>query len=141
MKHCDKHKLPFNVQVLRTCVATALLPALLSGCGTLSNVTGRERLFLSELNQRQPRLYGGVRNDIEWLNLDDVPAHRVPKHLSRAPFSSTLYIADIPASLVADTLTIPLVLKHHSATSLGPQPEPPPDRPASKLELGLPSGE
>lgn len=92
------------------CAPLAALLATLAcavGCGTLSNVTGRERAGLSAVKAREPRLYGGVRNDLEWLNAGNAELSDVS---SDDALLVAFYAADIPSSFVADTVTIPLVL-------------------------------
>jgi uncharacterized protein YceK len=79
---------------------TICFALLCSGCGTMANLEGKEFAFLSHSGVREPRLYGGVRNDLEWK-----------------------FYLDIPCSAIADTLTIPIVLQRQSNDDLPASPE------------------
>ena len=60
------------------------------GCGTLANLDGKRVALLDASGQVEPRIYGGVRNDVRW----------------GGPFW-----LDLPLSAAADTLTIPMVIR------------------------------
>ena len=84
-------------------VMVAMLSTTSSGCGTLWNVNGMERLDTSPSTppdrvrklDRPPFPFGGVANDVAWIKSADQPIDVV--------FS----LVDLPFSLVGDLLTFP----------------------------------
>jgi hypothetical protein len=48
-------------------LALAILVSGVAGCGTLANLEGKRYAFLSLPNQKPVRVYGGVRNDFDWV--------------------------------------------------------------------------
>lgn len=100
----------------------------LSGCGTLQNLRGARYVFISGSGERPVRVYGGVRNDLEWAaealgaNISasgsDEPSGGMWKSLGREPLGVAsclpllcfLGVVDPVFSFVGDTLTLPFVL-------------------------------
>ena len=72
----------------------ALAAAPLGGCGTVRNFAGGD-----------PRPYGGVRQDVEF-------AETVEEARGKSGATATLlyWVADLCASAVADTLTLPILV-------------------------------
>jgi uncharacterized protein YceK len=105
------------------CVWTALvLPVLVVGCGTLCNVTS---------SNPDPRVYGGIRqewSDLKVMRFDDVYCI----NLLLAPW----LVADLPLSVLGDTLTLPYVLGRQVISALAGS-ERPEDKPsATPVEPG-----
>lgn len=80
----------------------SLLAYCAVGCGTMANLDGREFALFSLSDQRKPRYFGGVQNDVRWLDFKKVPAADIPLRLLACGF----FIADIPVSAIADTATL-----------------------------------
>jgi uncharacterized protein YceK len=96
-------------------VATLLLCAS-SGCGTLLNVEGRDALIvdsrpLDEMrkHERPPYPFGGVANDMAWLNGAEEPIGVIG------------CVVDLPLSITGDIITLPwtayqsLIVRRQSA--------------------------
>jgi uncharacterized protein YceK len=77
-----------NIALLLTALAVSA-----SGCGTVRN-----------LADDHPRLYGGVRHDVEFLETPGIYSGREGTIVLMA-----LWAADVCASAVADTLSIPVL--------------------------------
>lgn len=78
-----------------------VLALVASGCGTASNLNPPTQSS-GEERPRQTRVYGGVRQswaDLKGLDFSDVACI----NLYFLPF----YLADLPLSLIGDTLTLP----------------------------------
>jgi uncharacterized protein YceK len=72
----------------------AIVACHLAGCGTMHNLDGTDGP-LSDIRQKaRPRPFGGVAKDPEWTRDYYWPAKPIP-------------ILDLPASLVADVVTLP----------------------------------
>ena len=93
----------------------ALAAALASGCGTIVNFASGD-----------PEIYGGPRKDIEFLQTPrsvqaapNTPAGSSGSAGRGAAFVAAFVVADIPVSLVADTLTLPLAvyLRQHDSNA------------------------
>ena len=77
---------------------TALLAVcalVVSGCGTVAN-----------LQTGKPDLYGGVQKDVEFL---ETPRPQ-PQGIGISNLGALVLFVDLPLSVVADTLTIPLAI-------------------------------
>lgn len=100
------------------------------GCGTMANLNGQRYAFISRGGQKPVRVFGGVRNDIDWISegvgfpeskntFSKIDAKRRRASLVENPLGVICgvpifgYFATVdPAlSLVGDTLTLPRVLK------------------------------
>src|SRR5260370_42107738 len=89
-----------------------VMVALSSGCGTYVNT-----LFIGETGHEGYRIYGGIQNDFEAI---DQSAARIaagnneklikhtPATVPGACLIATVFTLDLPFSLVADTITLPL---------------------------------
>lgn len=76
-----------------------LAVSLLGGCGTIANLHGKHMVWMSNPPLiYKPRVYGGVRQHLE-----------TQREFEFSAFQALLAL-DFPATLVADTLTIPLVV-------------------------------
>jgi uncharacterized protein YceK len=83
--------------------AWLILPAVLSvGCGTVHNINpSREILFW---DNKTTRVFGGVRDDLAGLSeMGGKDMYAILYDIVIAPF----FVADLPFSLVGDTLTLP----------------------------------
>ena len=95
----------------------ALLVLCFTGCGTMQNLEGKEHVFLSSPGQKPVRIYGGVRNDLEWLaegirtDSDSSITYDPIEYVYGIPIIGYLGVIDPVLSLVADTATLPFVLK------------------------------
>jgi uncharacterized protein YceK len=94
-------------------LAFAIVPLLLCGCGTTAN------LFCFSAEEGGKQLYGGFREDCkavrDFTRPDPSYCNSTADRLSRA----LLFTVDMPASLVGDTLTLPITI----ANALGWQPK------------------
>jgi uncharacterized protein YceK len=87
-------------------VALTILP--LSGCGTFCNFAGAP--FQSEGGPRLPAVYGGVQMDVAVMMSDkQLFSFEGMQGPAGAIFLGCL-LAELPASFVADTLTLPITL-------------------------------
>lgn len=77
-------------------VVSCLLLAFVAGCGTLVNF---EKGALDN-----PKIYGGVQFDAEMVRTINTGDEHLVKVLS------LLYAVDMPFSLLADTVTLPITL-------------------------------
>jgi uncharacterized protein YceK len=88
-----------------------LLSVSVGGCGTCANT-----LVISETGHESYRIYGGIRNDAEMISQsgDRIAAGKIISHapitVPGALCAITLCTVDLPFSLVADTLTLPLCI-------------------------------
>jgi uncharacterized protein YceK len=73
---------------------------LLSGCGTVANLTTGE-----------PELYGGVQHDVQLLQTP----HREQSGIGIRNLGPLVLFVDLPLCAVADTLTLPIAIYeyHH----------------------------
>ena len=113
-------------------LALAILLNGIIGCGTMANMNGSRYAFtyISPGGQKPVRVFGGVRNDIDWVSegigfpeskktRSKSDAKRKPASLMEDPIGVICgvpmfgYFATVdPAlSLVGDTVTLPRVLK------------------------------
>ena len=83
----------------RTTALVAVVTALLRGCGTILNFASGD-----------PQVYGGVQKD---LGFCVSPGDLGGKQGNGALFIAGLVFAEMGASLVADTLTLPRILYLH----------------------------
>ena len=84
----------------------------------MANLEGKEYMFLSPSRVREPQVFGGVRNDLRWIGNSiayDSPSD-VPGHV----LGSVVFIADLPLSAAADTVTLPLVAHQQWNRSFAP---------------------
>lgn len=80
----------------------AVFAAVSCGCGTVANLVSDE-----------PTIYGGPAKDIEfWTTPSDTQKLKVnsDKEGECAAISAACCVADIPLSIVGDTLTLPLAV-------------------------------
>ncbi len=122
---------------LAACAAAAALSAA-SGCGTVMNLTEKQSPTAGMSTSSKPRSpYGGVGYDLDmsqWL-------------LLAGPIGwagSAFLIADTPLSAVADTVTLPYVLKARDQERQTEKAniqdrEHPPAEPVTPAEFGAPS--
>lgn len=89
-----------------------------SGCGTMSNLHGKEYALLSMPCVREPRIFGGVRNDVRWLG--NSISYDTPQDIPPQLLGSAICIADLPLSAAADTITLPLVAHQRRNRSFAP---------------------
>lgn len=82
----------------RCCVPLLLL---VTGCGTMANLDGRDRPGLALPKQSATTLFGGVGRDVKWIGEGNV-----------------FLAADLPFSLIGDVVTAPRVFTH-KGTSQG----------------------
>lgn len=97
------------------CFFSILLALALPGCGTLANLNGKEYPLLSPPAEYEPRIYGGVRNDLRWLG-DFATLGDVPEFFP----GSLIFAADLPLSAAADTITLPLIFRQRRNRSFVP---------------------
>jgi uncharacterized protein YceK len=92
--------------VLTTAVAT-----LSQGCGTALCLSGSNRGF----GDFHGLVYGGVRYDYHLASDDN--------YLQHAPFLKPVFAIDLPLSLAADTLTLPVtaVIEHRRSSLIEPR--------------------
>ena len=83
-------------------VVAALLLGASSGCGTMLNMDGKERLDFDSRDVDLPPRYqrpmfpfGGVANDVAWIKS------------AKEPIDVTLSLMDMPFSFAGDVLTFP----------------------------------
>lgn len=94
-------------------IALVVFIAIFStGCHTLANLEGKERILISAPGARRPQLYGGVIRCVEEIEEQVNDPYSVLRDAFF--FQQALYLAfmtvDTSASAVADTVTIPIVL-------------------------------
>ena len=99
----------------RLLVLFSMFVLSISGCATMANVEGKEYLFIAPTGVRKPQIYGGVIRYVEWTKqlIDNHHDNDVPYHASDIVLGLPYYAfwaVDMPASAVADTLTIPVVV-------------------------------
>jgi uncharacterized protein YceK len=102
---------------------------LTSGCGTLANLDGMDAPLMSQIDVARPRAFGGTANDFRWTRDCDWPIK---------PF----FILDLPASLVADVITLPEVRKRRlewDKRRENPDVNDPASKPDSLLESSSPA--
>jgi len=79
----------------RIAVLVGISAFLVTGCGTISNLT-----------TEQPELYGGVQKDIQLL---ETP-HTEPSGIGIRNLGLLVLFVDLPLSFMADTLTVPIAI-------------------------------
>ncbi|MBI3406865.1 MAG: hypothetical protein HY040_00730 [Planctomycetes bacterium] len=86
-----------------------LTTPILSGCGTISNLEGSRGFLMKGPPDREPRPFGGVIQDSEFL-LRPVMAKDLSmgERILIAPICS-LFLLDIPFSVVGDMATLPMI--------------------------------
>jgi uncharacterized protein YceK len=98
-----------------------MVPSLVSGCGTMLNLEGKEKLDLEGVSvvrppgevyvpkyMRPPFAFGGVANDVAWIKESTQSAGIV------------LSVLDIPFSFIADIVTLPWIA-HERLIVAGPR--------------------
>jgi uncharacterized protein YceK len=108
-----------TIAAVGVAVASALT---LAGCGTVDNMC-----FENELTHQVPmHVYGGVEADVKYLTEDDPNSRAKP---AVDPFK-VIYVADLPLSIIADTVTLPVTLPmayvEHESHHSNPFPKVPP---------------
>lgn len=111
-----------------------LLPFILlisfSGCGTMANLNGQKYAFISRGGQKPVRIFGGVRNDIDWIaegvgfpeserQVDEVEGRPRIANLTENPiglvFGLPIFgyfaVIDPALSFAGDVVTLPQVLE------------------------------
>ena len=111
-------------------IALCFLIFGVAGCGTVANLDGKRYPLLSGSGHKPVRVYGGVRNDIDWIS-DGIgfPESKQPRQetaTKRHPVSFTedpvgiafgipvfgyFAVVDPVLSFLGDTVTLPIVLK------------------------------
>ena len=77
-----------------------------SGCGTMANLDGRQLALISMPGVVEPQPFGGVARDAQWVVN---AATGVPEHPVGSILCSTVFVLDMPFSLVGDIVTLPKV--------------------------------
>jgi uncharacterized protein YceK len=85
---------------LATVCASAVLACATAGCGTMCNMNGG--YLIGPPLDGYPAPYGGVARSAEHLQENGV----------KAPLVSLFWLADMPLTVVGDTVTLPWVLMH-----------------------------
>ena len=105
-----------------------LAAPLLTGCGTMANMSGKS-LALIGPPDREVRPFGGVANDVRWVGEQvgwavktDEPQY-APFNLAAAGYFGLI---DLPFSLIGDVITLPRILRGYRAP-LSPVPNLPLD--------------
>jgi hypothetical protein len=65
-----------------------------SGCGTMANLEGRQHPWPGQAGQDPPKVFGGVRKDVQWIKTTGIPGN-------------IMFVGDIPLSLIGDLVTLP----------------------------------
>jgi len=81
-------------------IIAAILLFVVSGCGTIYNVTGHEPWLVGLPPERPIDLFGGLDNDLRWMARGTAPN-------SSAPLAVVAAAIDMPFSLVGDVVTLP----------------------------------
>lgn len=90
-------------------ILSIILVLTVTGCGTLANLQGKRHAFLSVGGQKPVRLYGGVRNDIDWVSkMVSNPDGFV------VPVVGYFALIDPALSFVGDTVTLPVAIAVNS---------------------------
>jgi len=112
-----------------------ILTLSVAGCGTMANLEGQQHAFISPPGQKPVRVYGGVRNDFDWVSAgfdnseSDGDAQNNSDRLSTQLLEDPIGVAggmtalgyfavvDPVLSFAADTITLPYVIgvMHESA--------------------------
>ncbi|TWU12160.1 hypothetical protein CA54_09780 [Symmachiella macrocystis] len=105
-----------------------ILTLSVAGCGTMANLEGQQYAFLSPPGFKPVRVYGGVRNDFDWVyagfndsetdgdaqdNSDRLSTQILEDPISVAGGMTALgyfAVVDPVLSFVADTITLPYVI-------------------------------
>jgi len=99
----------------------AVVALLLSGCGTMLNLTSEDTRYF----ETKPEVYGGVHHDVKWA------AELRGAGLVALPY--VLFI-DLPLSAAADTVTLPITLRYAFDKNAGHSAVVPPQ------EVPIPTG-
>jgi uncharacterized protein YceK len=91
------------------CLAAAL--PLLSGCGTVLNLTAGCWHGKVDQGTCSPEVYGGVHRDLDCAAESLVLHSPLPEVLGGLVQVPVILCIDLPLSAVADTLTLPLTLR------------------------------
>jgi hypothetical protein len=91
------------------------------GCGTMANLEGRPHPWPGQAGQDPPTAFGGVRKEVGWIKTTGFPG-------------SLMFVADLPASLVGDLVTLPKTVTSGRADPLLRNPTPGPSYPAVVLD-------
>jgi hypothetical protein len=95
-----------NVFSKRLVGLLALLAASASpGCGTMANLEGRPHPWPGQAGQDPPTAFGGVRKEVGWIKTTGFPGNMI-------------FVADLPASLVGDLVTLPKTVTSAEADPL-----------------------
>jgi uncharacterized protein YceK len=105
-------------------VCVVLVSALtLAGCGTVDNMC----LENAQTGQIPMHVYGGLESDFRFLGEDDTGPRGAQDAVD---VFKVIYLADLPLSLVADTVTLPLTLPAAFFDRMGHKSNPFPKVPA-----------
>jgi len=107
-----------------------ILTVSVTGCGTMANLEGKRYAFISAPGQKPVRLYGGVRNDFDWVSegfgIPESERHTANNSdIRRAasiiedpvgvavgvPVLGYFAVVDPVLSFVGDTITLPHVIR------------------------------
>ena len=97
-----------------------MIPLLLAGCGTLCNLGGIES---RQIGGTRP--YGGVVMDARILR-DEVGTGALAKttgDITDSAFKCLFWLIDVPVSLAADTLTLPITIPRALTRRLNTPPD------------------
>ena len=83
--------------------------ATFSGCGTLANLEGKEYALISPRYAQKPQYYGGVRNDLRWMNPESKEQFDLTEDWDKATALTAFWLPDLPLSAAADTVSLPAV--------------------------------
>jgi len=111
-------------------LSVIVLASSVAGCGTLANLEGKRFAFISPPGEKPVRLYGGVRNDFEWVTegvgipesqdrCGDDSDSRSPALIMEDPIGVVcgipvlgyFAVIDPVLSFVGDTVTLPHVVR------------------------------
>ncbi len=82
----------------------ALAAALCSGCGTVFNLTDGVFQPNADPEDSGPKVYGGVKADFDYFAGGQTTGLDVSKA------SAVLLVAELPMTLIGDTLTLPIAI-------------------------------
>jgi len=60
----------------------------------MANLEGRPHPWPGQAGQDPPRVFGGIRKDVEWIKTTGIPGN-------------IMFVGDLPLSLVGDLVTLP----------------------------------
>ncbi len=88
-----------------TAALATILAVAASGCGTMSNLAGQEPWLMGPPPQRETVAFGGVQNDVRWMERG-LPPNEV------GPLCVAAAALDMPLSLAGDIVTLPYTVPY-----------------------------